>query len=137
MVIDFHTHTFPDKIAPQTIAALAEKSGSTPYRNGTLSSLLESMRKNGVDYSVILPVATKPSQVPSINRLAAQLNGTDGIIYAGSRRGILTAVVSNKADFAVQQLCAQFFPGQFDAVAEEDGNLYFDLKDLFLSRDSL
>lgn len=83
MVIDFHTHTFPDKIAPQTIAALAEKSGSTPYRNGTLSSLLESMRKNGVDYSVILPVATKPSQVPSINRLAAQLNGKDGIIYAG------------------------------------------------------
>lgn len=35
------------------------------------------------------------------------------------RRGILTAVVSNKADFAVQQLCAQFFPGQFDAIAGE------------------
>lgn len=35
------------------------------------------------------------------------------------RRGILTAVVSNKADFAVQQLCAQFFPNQFDAVAGE------------------
>ena len=35
------------------------------------------------------------------------------------QRGILTAVVSNKADFAVQQLCAQFFPGQFDAVVGE------------------
>ncbi len=35
------------------------------------------------------------------------------------RCGILTAVVSNKADFAVQQLCAQFFPNQFDAVAGE------------------
>lgn len=83
MVIDFHTHTFPDKIAAQTIAALAEKSGSVPYRDGTLSSLIESMHKNGVDCSVILPVATKPSQVPSINRLASQLNGRDGIIYAG------------------------------------------------------
>ena len=83
MVIDFHTHTFPDKIAEQTIAALAAKSGNTPYRGGTLDALRESMRKNGVDYSVILPVATKPSQVPSINRLAASLNGTDGVIYAG------------------------------------------------------
>lgn len=35
------------------------------------------------------------------------------------QRGILTAVVSNKADFAVQQLCTQFFPGQFDAIAGE------------------
>ncbi|MGN0866246.1 MAG: HAD family hydrolase [Oligosphaeraceae bacterium] len=35
------------------------------------------------------------------------------------KRGIRTAVVSNKADFAVQQLCARFFPRQFDAIAGE------------------
>lgn len=34
-------------------------------------------------------------------------------------QGIRTAVVSNKADYAVQSLCAQYFPGQFDAVAGE------------------
>lgn len=31
-------------------------------------------------------------------------------------RGYQTAVVSNKADFAVQELCEQYFPGLFDFV---------------------
>ncbi len=84
MVIDFHTHTFPDKIAAQTIAYLAEKGNVKPYREGTLSSLKESMRRCGVDYSVVVPVATAARQVDSINRLAAELNGKDGIIYAGA-----------------------------------------------------
>lgn len=84
MIIDFHTHTFPDKIAEKTIAGLAEKGNVTSYSKGTLSSLKESMKRGGIDYSVILPVATRPDQVPSINRLAAELNGKDGIIYAGA-----------------------------------------------------
>ena len=36
--------------------------------------------------------------------------------------GIQTAVVSNKADFAVQELCSQYFPKVFDfVVGERDG----------------
>ena len=33
--------------------------------------------------------------------------------------GCQTAVVSNKADFAVQELCEQYFPGMFDFVVGE------------------
>ena len=33
--------------------------------------------------------------------------------------GIQTAVVSNKADFAVQELCERYFPGCFDFVVGE------------------
>ena len=33
--------------------------------------------------------------------------------------GIRTAVVSNKPDYGVQALCAQYFPGLFDAAAGE------------------
>lgn len=84
MIIDFHTHTFPDKIAAQTIEFLAQKGDVKPFHEGTLASLKESMKRSGVDFSVILPVATLPRQVESINRLAAELNGKDGIIYAGA-----------------------------------------------------
>ena len=36
--------------------------------------------------------------------------------------GMKTAVVSNKADFAVQDLCRKYFPGMFDfAVGEREG----------------
>lgn len=33
--------------------------------------------------------------------------------------GIITAVVSNKADFAVQSLCEDYFPGLFDYIVGE------------------
>ncbi len=84
MIIDFHTHSFPDKIAKSTIEFLAQKGNIKPYREGTLSSLKESMKRSGVDYSVVLPVATAPRQVESINRLAFEMNGKEGIIYAGA-----------------------------------------------------
>lgn len=84
MIIDFHTHTFPDKIAEKTISYLAKKGNIKPYREGTLSSLKESMKKAGVDCSVVLPVATAARQVESINELSYALNGKDGVIYFGA-----------------------------------------------------
>lgn len=77
MVIDFHTHVFPDKIAKPTIDFLASKSGYTPYGDGTLHDLLSLMDKGSIDKSVVLPVVTKPSQFGSVNRFAAELNNTD------------------------------------------------------------
>ncbi|MCQ2449098.1 MAG: amidohydrolase family protein [Clostridia bacterium] len=83
-IIDFHTHTFPDRIADATIDHLAKLGNVKPYRRGTLDALKESMRKGGVDGSVVLPVATAVKQVDSINRLSAELNGKDGVFYAGA-----------------------------------------------------
>lgn len=54
------------------------------YRKGTLDALKESMKKSGIDYSVVLPVATKASQVDTINKLSAEINGVDNIYFAGA-----------------------------------------------------
>ncbi|MBQ1838688.1 MAG: amidohydrolase [Ruminococcus sp.] len=83
MIIDFHTHTFPDAIAARTIAYLTEKGGIKPYRAGTLSSLIENMRQCGIDCSVVLPVATLPKQVDTINRVSAENNGKNHVFFAG------------------------------------------------------
>lgn len=74
MVIDFHTHIFPDAIAEKTIAKLAGVSGSRPFTEGTLSGLLDQMEEGDVDLSVILPVVTKPEQFKTINETAVQIN---------------------------------------------------------------
>jgi len=74
MVIDFHTHIFPDKIAARSIEALENASGITAATDGTLKGLLDSMEKNKVDISVILPVVTKPSQFDTVNQFAAEVN---------------------------------------------------------------
>ena len=83
MIIDFHTHTFPDAIAEKTIAYLTKKGGIQPYRAGTLASLIENMQQCGVNYSVVLPVATLPKQVPTINRVSAENNGKNNVFFAG------------------------------------------------------
>lgn len=74
MIIDFHTHIFPDKIAEKTIEVLAKRCGIPAQTNGTVAGLLNSMQRTGVDFSVILPVVTKPSQFKSINHFAKYIN---------------------------------------------------------------
>lgn len=48
--------------------------------------------------------------------------GIVGLLQELKKAGMRTAVVSNKADAAVQELCERFFPGLFDfAVGEHEG----------------
>ncbi len=74
MVIDFHTHVFPDKIAARTIENLEKKGNIKAATDGTLQGLLASMERCGVNLSVILPVVTKPSQFESILSFAKSVN---------------------------------------------------------------
>ncbi|MCD8156772.1 MAG: HAD-IA family hydrolase [Clostridiales bacterium] len=50
-------------------------------------------------------------------------DGIPEILSALRDRGVLTAVVSNKADFAVQQLCIQYFDGLFDMALGERADI--------------
>ena len=43
MTIDFHTHTFPEKIAASTLEKLSAASHTQPFTNGTCQGLLNSM----------------------------------------------------------------------------------------------
>lgn len=66
MIIDFHTHAFPDSIAARAIPALAGEGKIPAHTEGTVSSLLASMDRAGIDVSVICSIATRPSQFASI-----------------------------------------------------------------------
>ncbi|MCR4617036.1 MAG: amidohydrolase family protein [Lachnospiraceae bacterium] len=74
MIIDFHTHTFPDKIAAKAIDKLSHEAHIVPFRDGTVNSLITTAKAAGVDLSVILPVATSPEQVSHINDSAHMIN---------------------------------------------------------------
>ena len=74
MIIDFHTHVFPDKIANKTIEMLSAKGGFSAKADGTVAGLLCKMEEAGVDVSVILPVMTSPTQFDSINNFAKEIN---------------------------------------------------------------
>ena len=74
MIIDFHTHTFPEQIAKRAIAKLSDSAHIKSYSDGTLEGLKRSMETAGMDCAVLLPVVTKPAQQEDINRLAIETN---------------------------------------------------------------
>ncbi len=67
MIIDFHTHIFPDKIAKKTITHLAANSHTKPFTDATADGLAASMQRAGIRYSINQPVMTSPEQVEKIN----------------------------------------------------------------------
>ena len=74
MVIDIHTHTFPDKLAAPTIRKLQGACHTRAFTDATNAGLAASMARAGIDCSVVLPVATNPHQVAHVNESAAQIN---------------------------------------------------------------
>ncbi len=66
MIIDFHTHAFPDEMAKQTMAALSHAGKITPQTSGTIGALTSSMDSAGIEVSVICTIATKPSHFDNI-----------------------------------------------------------------------
>lgn len=85
MIIDFHTHCFPDKIAEKALEKLSFVSGGMEYyTSGTVDGILSSMEKQDVDLSVVLNIATNEHQQESVNNFAAEINKKDGIVSFGS-----------------------------------------------------
>ena len=70
MIIDFHTHFYPEKIVERALATAREKANLEPALDGTQNGLLESMRRSNVDYSVALPLVTQIGKGPGVMKWA-------------------------------------------------------------------
>ncbi len=66
MIIDFHTHAFPDPIAEKAIPTLENAGQVEAHTTGTTESLLASMDRAGITSSVICSIATRPEQFEAI-----------------------------------------------------------------------
>ena len=86
MIIDFHTHVFPDKIAKRTIDLLSSKGGIPAFSDGTVDGLLSRLEDAGVDVGVTLPVITNPAQFDSVNSFAREINEE----FANKKRRLIT-----------------------------------------------
>ena len=83
-IIDVHTHIWPDALAPMAVTAVGSQGHIRANYDGTLTDLKRVMAEAGVDLSVVLPVATKPAQVTTINDWAATLLGDPKIVPFGA-----------------------------------------------------
>ena len=74
MIIDFHTHTFPDHMAEKTVTKLGKSCRIYAFSDGTQEGLRRNEEKAGIDLAVIQPVATTAHAVPHINDSAIRIN---------------------------------------------------------------
>jgi len=103
LIIDLHTHAFPEKIAQKTMEKLAEVAQSPYYGDGTAEAVTENLKKSGADKAVILTIATRPDNIEKINNYAMEC---DGIISkdARYRDHIRFCSVHPKAPNAIDEL---------------------------------
>ncbi len=66
IIIDFHTHAFPDNVAARAIPALEEEGDIKARTSGTTRALLASMDRAGIERSLICSIATRPRQFDAI-----------------------------------------------------------------------
>ncbi len=68
MIIDFHTHVFPDNLYKKAISGMEEMSGMKAFGEGSEAGLAHELKNGTINRAVVLPVATKAAQVETINR---------------------------------------------------------------------
>lgn len=81
-LVDFHTHIYPDAIAKKATESIEAFYSMKAENVGTVQSLLDVSRKNGIVLSVVLPVAVKPAGVFAINNFASQMQSEHKEFYA-------------------------------------------------------
>jgi hypothetical protein len=87
MIIDAHTHIYPDHVAEKAVRTIADNTKGLveAHTNGTYDNLISSMETAGVDLSIVLTIATSPGQGCGILKWLKQVIGrTSRIIYFGS-----------------------------------------------------
>ncbi len=72
MIIDAHTHVWPDKIAPLALGG-NRVPGLEARGDGTVAGLTDDMARSGVGISCCLAIANEARHVDSVNRFAAGL----------------------------------------------------------------
>ena len=87
-IIDFHTHAFPDALAPRAMKKLLEEApGVTAYLDGTIGALLGSMDDSGIDKSVVCCIATRPEQFEPIFKWCKKIRSERIIMFPSVHPG--------------------------------------------------
>ena len=84
MVIDFHVHMFPKKLAQRALSELAQRAGLTPAGEASPDAVSAEMRRAGIDLAVIQNIATNAKQTRNVNRFAADIDQRAEFIAFGS-----------------------------------------------------
>lgn len=92
MIIDIHTHLFPDILAKKALERLVQNlrdydtnyDPSAPYTDATANGLRASAENAGIDICVVMPIATSPRPSATLNDFAIKVNSMPKFCSFGS-----------------------------------------------------
>ncbi len=92
MIVDIHTHLFPDALAKKALERLAKNlrdydpnyDPSAPYTDATANGLRASAENAGIDICVVMPIATSPRPSVTLNDFAIKVNNMPKLCSFGS-----------------------------------------------------
>ncbi len=83
MIIDFHTHIYPERVATKILSAAKRKLKVEVPGTGGPEDLRRRMSGSGIERSVVLPLAKGREDVSTLNRWVQTVSG-DGLIAFGA-----------------------------------------------------
>jgi predicted TIM-barrel fold metal-dependent hydrolase len=137
MIIDAHTHAYPDKdlALVQERTALLDQSlpDSDPHKwmlhhEGSVQALLEEERSAGIDRLVLLPVSSRPERTRSLNQWVAEMAATYpriipfGTLLAGSPS--LTEELEELLDLGLRGIKVHPFLQRLDILSRRARRLW-------------
>lgn len=85
MIIDFHSHSFPDTLAPKAIASLSQNNSAemsvVAHTDGTAADAEKLLRSAGIDRAVVCNIATNARQEYNVNSFAISLRRENPFFY--------------------------------------------------------
>ena len=82
MIVDAHTHCFPNALAFRAFFKLKANDALFPRCDATADGLLSVLDRDGVDKCFVLNIATNAHQQDHVNEFAAQINHYQNRIYS-------------------------------------------------------
>lgn len=82
-ILDFHTHAYPERIAPLSATNIRQHYRLEVHGTGLIDDLKARAAEAGVDYMVVLAVASKPGQGTTVNNWLAKHTGGGVIGFGG------------------------------------------------------
>ena len=84
MIIDFHTHCFPDALAERALGKLSAIGGIPTHTSGTVADTVHALDDAGIDRAVVCNIATNDRQTTNVNNFAIATNAHPRLYSLGS-----------------------------------------------------
>jgi predicted TIM-barrel fold metal-dependent hydrolase len=134
MIIDFHAHIYPEKVAAKVLSAAEKKLKINVPCTGSPQDLRRRMHRSGIDLSIVLPLSKERKDVLPLNDWVLSVSG-DGLMPFGAVHPLMDGLENELYRLSslgckgvkIMPLLQRFFPDDAGCEAFYEALIHRDL----------